>query len=277
MINRALALCFILLFLSHFGIAQWNPPDSLRGIPVRNNCKKTQGGIGMSIQPSLFNLHGIIYLCPDRAQAIDQRHPGASFFFRVHEYGHLALGSRDEAAADAWAAEQLSHTDAGRAVLRAVLAHFVDIGDKFAPYYGTGFYRGVNVATTAGLDRREWPQALLAYQQKWENRLRQNGSISFRSDHGSVFDGLVVIDGNTLGFFDTWHRDRVLPLPVLNVGTHKLSLVNVWSYQLGQNNQLRASVRGMNATTSFTTSNTGDLVGYISESDSAISVQVGRH
>jgi hypothetical protein len=276
MINRALALCFILLFLSHFGMAQWTPPDSLRGIPVRNDCKKTQGGIGMSFQPSLFNLHGIIYLCPDRAQAIDQRHPGASFFFRVHEYGHLALGSRDEAAADAWAAEQLSHTDAGRAVLRAVLAHFVDIGDKFAPYYGTGFYRGVNVATTAGLDRREWPQALLAYQQKWENRLRQNGSISFRGGHGAVFDGLVVIDGNTLGFFDTWHRDRVLPLPVLNEGTHKLSLVNVWSYRLGQNNQLRASVKGMNATTSFTTSNIRELVGYISEDDSAISVQVGR-
>jgi hypothetical protein len=262
------------LSLSYFGIAQWNPADSLRGIPVRNDCKKTQGGIGISFQPSLLNPHGIIYLCPDRAQAIDQRHPGSSFFFRVHEYGHLALGSRDEAAADAWAAEQLSHTDAGRGVLRAVLAHFVDIGDKFAPYYGTGFYRGVNVATTAGLDRREWPQALLAYQQKWENRLKQNGSISFRSDHGSVFDGLVVIDGNTLGFFDTWHRDRVLPLPVLNEGTHKLSLVNVWSYRSGQNNQLRASVRGMNTTTSFTTSNTEDLVCYISENDTDLSVAV---
>jgi hypothetical protein len=276
MIIRSFALSLIFLSLSHFGIAQWNPPDSLRGIPVHNDCKKTRGGIGMSFQPSLFNPRGIIYLCPDRAQAIDQRHPGASFFFRVHEYGHLALGSRDEAAADAWAAEQLSHSDADRAVLRAVLAHFVEIGDKFAPYYGTGFYRGLNVATTGGLDRREWPRALIDYQQKWENRLRQNGSISFRSDHGSVFDGLIVIDGNTLGFFDTWHGDRVLPLPVLNEGTHKLSLVNVWSYRLGQNNQLRASVRGMNATISFTTPQVVNLVGYISESDSAISVQLGR-
>jgi hypothetical protein len=134
MIIRSFALSFIFLSLSHFGIAQWNPPDSLRGIPVRNDCKKTQGGIGISFQPSLFNPRGIIYLCPDRARAIDQRYPGASFFFRVHEYGHLALGSRDEAAADAWAAEQLSHTDMGRAVLRAALAHFVEIGEKFAPY-----------------------------------------------------------------------------------------------------------------------------------------------
>lgn len=228
----------------------------------------------MAIQPSLFNPHGIIFLCPGRAEAIDKRHPGASFFFRVHEYGHLALGTRDEAAVDAWAAEQLSHTDAGRTVLRAVLAHFADIGEKFAPYYGTGFYRGLNVATTAGIDRREWPQALVGYQQKWEARLKQNGSISFRSQLHSVFDGLVVIDDNTLGFFDTLYPDRSLPLPVLKAGTHKLSLVNVWSYRVVENNKVQAAVRGMNATTSFTTSNTGDLVGYISENDTDLSVKV---
>ena len=274
MCSRPFALCFISLSLSHFGVAQWNPPDSLRSIPVRNDCKKTQGGIGMSFQPSLFNPHGIIFLCPERAKAIDQRHPGASFFFRVHEYGHLALGTRDEAAADAWAAGQLSHTDAGRAVLRAVLAHFADIGEKFAPYYGTGFYRGLNVATTAGIDRKEWPQALVAYQQKWEERLKQNGSISFRGQLQSVFDGLVVIDDNTLGFFDTLHADRSLPLPVLKAGTHKISLVNVWSYRIVANGKLQASVRGMNATTSFTTPNSGELVGYISETDSDLSVEV---
>jgi hypothetical protein len=228
----------------------------------------------MSFQPSLLNPHGIIYLCPDRAEAIDQRHPGASFFFRVHEYGHLALGTRDEAAADAWAAEQLSHTDTGRVVLRAVLAHFVDIGQKFAPYYGTGFYRGLNVATTAGIDRREWPQALADYQQKWEDRLKQNGSISFRSVEHSVFDGLVVIDGDTLGFFDTLHRDRLLPLPALNEGTHKLSLVNVWSYRVEANGKQQVLARGMNVTTSFTASRKSDLIGYISESDSDLSVEV---
>ena len=274
MFNRFFPLCLISLSLSHFGIAQWNPPDSLRGIPVRNDCKKTHGLIGLSSQPSLFNPHGIIFLCPDRAAAIEQRHPGASFFFRVHEYGHLALGTRDEASADAWAAEQLSHTDAGRAVLRAVLGHFADIGEKFSPYYGTGFYRALNVATTAGIDRREWPGTLVTYQQKWNDRLKRNGSISFRSKEHTGFDGLVVIDGNTLGFFDTLHPDRVLPLPVLNAGTHKLSLINVWSYQVGQNNKLLALVRGMNATASFTTSNAGDLTGYISGGESDLSVEV---
>jgi hypothetical protein len=272
--SRFFALCLISLSLSHFGIAQWNPPDSLRGIPVRNDCNKTQGGIGKAFQPSLLNPHGIIFLCPDRAEAIEQQHPGASFFFRVHEYGHLALGTRDEAAADAWAAEQLSHSDEGRAILRAVLAYFADIGEKFAPYYGTGFYRGLNVATTAGIDRKEWPETLLDYQRKWEDRLKRNGSISFQSKERSVFDGLVVIDGGTLGFFDTMYADRALPLPGLKEGKHELSLVNVWSYQIGKNHKLLALVRGMNTTASFTTSNTEDLVGYISGSDSDLSVVV---
>ncbi|HYZ75457.1 MAG TPA: hypothetical protein VE641_20425 [Chthoniobacterales bacterium] len=274
MTRSAFALCFILLLLSNLGMGQWNPPESLRSIPVRNDCKKTHGLIGLSSQPSLFNPHGIIFLCPDRAAAIDQRHPGASFFFRVHEYGHLALGTRDEAAADAWAAEQLNQSDAGRVILRAVLAHFADIGEKFAPYYGTGFYRGLNVATTAGIDRKEWPETLVAYQRKWEDRLKRNGSISFRSKEQSVFDGLVVIDGDTLGFFDTMYADRSLALPALKEGKHELSLVNVWSYQIGQNRRLLALVRGMNTTASFTISNTGALVGYISGSESDLSVIV---
>jgi hypothetical protein len=272
MINRT-AVLLISLFLSQLSVAQWNPPDYLQGVPVRSDCKKTQGRIGKSFQPSLLNPHGIIFLCPDRAAAIDNRHPGASFFFRVHEYGHLALGSRDEASTDAWAAEQLSHTDAGRAVVLAVLGHFVDIGDKFSPYYGTGFYRGMNVAKTAGIDRKEWPEALRIYQQKWEDRLKQNGSVSFRSERGSVFDGLVVLDGSTLGFFDTLHTDRSLPLPALSEGVHKLSLVNVWSYRLGPTGKQQAGIKGMSANTSFTTSKAADLIGYISQTDSELSLQ----
>jgi len=89
-----------------------------------------------------------------------------------------------------------------------------------------------------------------------------------------VFDGLVVIDGNTLGFFDTMYADRSLALPALKEGKHELSLVNVWSYQIGQNNKLLALVRGMNATASFTISNTGDLVAYISGGESDLSVVV---
>jgi hypothetical protein len=132
----------------------------------------------------------------------------------------------------------------------------------------------LNVATAAGIDRNEWPETLLSYQQKWDLRRRQNGSISFRSERGSIFDGLVVIDGNTLGFFDTSYADRLLPLPVLKEGVHNLSLVDVWSYAGGGNNKLHAGAKGMSATTSFTTSKAADVVGYISEAESELSVQV---
>jgi hypothetical protein len=274
MIKRGTFTFLMSVLLSHLSDAQWNPPDYLRAIPVHSDCKKTRERIGMSFQPSLLNPHGIIFLCPERAVAIDSRHPGASFFFRVHEYGHLALESRDEAAADAWAAEQLSHTDAGRAILLAVLGHFVDIGDKFSPYYGTGFYRGANIANAAGIDRKEWPTALGRYQQKWDDRLKHNGSISFRSEHGSVFDGLLVIDGKTVGFFDTLHPERSLPLPGLDPGMHKVSLIDVWSYRGDVNSKLNAGAKGMSATASFTTSKAADVVGYISGAESELSVQV---
>ena len=130
------------------------------------------------------------------------------------------------------------------------------------------------MATSAGIDRREWPETLVAYQRKWEDRQKRNGSISFQSKEQSVFDGLVVIDGDTLGFFDTMYADRSLALPALKEGKHELSLVNVWSYQIGQNHKLLALVRGMNTTASFTISNAGDLVGYISGSESDLSVVV---
>jgi len=228
----------------------------------------------MAFQPSLFNPHGVIFLCPERADGIDSRHPGVSLFFRVHEFGHIALGSRDEAAADAWAAGELSRTDAGRAVLVAVLGHFADIGENFSPYYGSGFYRALNVATTAGIDRKEWPPALVSYQQKWEERLRRNGSVRFQTSRASYFDGLVVVDGNTLGFFDTQYSDRILPLPVLTGGPHRLSLVDVWMYRSGANHKLQVAARGMSATASFTTTKVVDLTGYISESDSELSLQL---
>ena len=254
--------------------AQWAPPDDLKAVPVRNDCRKTKGTIGFSFQPSLFNPHGIIFLCPDRAAAIEGASPGASFFFRVHEYGHLALGSRDEAMADAWAADQLGRTDEGKNVLLAVIAYFAGIGDRFAPYYGTGFYRALNVATAGGIDRSRWPASLLAYQQRWTNRLQHNGSIVFRIDKPFSADGLVVIDNRTLGFFDTLHPERVLPLPELSEGTHRILLADVWTYQSGTDHRLQVLDRGRDATASFTIRKRADLMGSISTTDSGLSLSV---
>jgi hypothetical protein len=254
--------------------AQWAPPDDLKAVPVRYDCRKTKGTIGVSFQPSLFNPHGIIFLCPERAVAIDRTSPGASFFFRVHEYGHLALGSRDEAMADAWAADQLGRTDAGKSVLLAVISYFVGIGDRFAPYYGTGFYRALNVATSGGIDRSRWPASLSAYQQRWTDRLQRNGSIVFRADKRFSADGLVVIDNSTLGFFDTLHPERVLPLPELSEGTHRISLANVWTYQFGANHRLQVLERGLNASASFAIQKRVDLTGSISATDTDLSLRV---
>jgi hypothetical protein len=63
-------------------------------------------------------------------------------------------------------------------------------------------------------------------------------------------------------------------LPGLEPGVHKLTLIDVWSYRGDINNKLHAGVKGMSATTSFTTSKAANLVGYISEIESELSVQV---
>jgi hypothetical protein len=263
------------LLLARPVAAQWSPPADLKSVPVRYDCRKTKGTIGMSFQPSLFNPHGIIFLCPDRAAAIDRISPGASIFFRVHEYGHLALGSRDEAMADAWAADQLGRTDNGKSVLLAAISYFAGVGDRFAPYYGTGFYRALNVATSGGIDRSRWPDSLLDYQQRWTDRLQHNGSIVFRTNKQFSADGLVVIDNRTLGFFDTLHPERALPLPELSEGTHRISLTDVWTYQFGTDHRLQALERGLSATASFTIQKGMDLIGSISANDTDLSLSVG--
>jgi hypothetical protein len=267
-------LWLTLFLVAHPLAAQWAPSDDLKPVPVRYDCRKTKGAIGACFQPSLFNPHGIIFLCPNRAAAIDRISPGASFFFRVHEYGHLALGSRDEAMADAWAADQLGRSNEGKSVLLAVISYFVGIGDRFAPYYGTGFYRALNVATSGGIDRTRWPVSLLGYQQRWTSRLQHNGSIVFRTDKRFSADGLVVIDNGTLGFFDTLHPERVLPLPELSEGTHRISLADVWTYEPGTDHRLQVLDRGRTATASFTIQKRVDLVGSISATDTDLSLSV---
>jgi hypothetical protein len=105
---------------------QWLPPDSLRDVPVLDDCNITRHGIGLSVQPNLVYPHGAIFMCSEREREIDARHPGASRFFLVHEYGHLAMHSRLEAVADEWAAKQLARVPAETGTLRAVLLYFVD-------------------------------------------------------------------------------------------------------------------------------------------------------
>src|SRR5260221_12405777 len=129
----ALGFAGFLFGVSHSGKAQWTPPPSLQNVPVREDCGKTKGGIGISFQPTLFDPQGAIYLCPRRALEIDRAYSGASLFFRIHEYGHLPLHTRNETLADAWAPEQLSHSISVRGTLAGCPLYFILPRKRFAP------------------------------------------------------------------------------------------------------------------------------------------------
>jgi hypothetical protein len=93
-------------------------------------------------------------------RSIDAKHPGASRFFMVHEYGHLALHTENEAAADEWAAKQLAAIPKERETLRAVLQHFMDSAEVYDPLYGTGIDRAFRIANAARLPTTDWPARL---------------------------------------------------------------------------------------------------------------------
>ena len=214
--------------------AQWTPPPSLQNVPVLEDCAKTKGGIGISFQPTLFDPHGAIFLCPRRALEIDRAHPGASLFFRVHEYGHLALHTRNEALADGWAAEQLSHSTAGRKTLEAVLSYFSHLGKRFALMYGTGDDRALTVAESGQVPREQWPSALVEYQRSLNEKRARNGTIRLRTSDQTA-DGLLWIDDQLVGFVSTAEAYRNPPMPNLSGRTHSLRLQDIWVSQVSGN------------------------------------------
>jgi hypothetical protein len=207
--------------------AQWTPPASLQNVPVLEDCGKTKGGIGISFQPTLFDPHGAIFLCPARALEIDRAHPGASLFFRVHEYGHLALHTRNEALADAWAAEQLSRSTAGRKTLESVLFYFTHLGKRFALMYGTGYNRALTVAEAGQIPREQWPPALAEYQRGLNEERARNGTIQLRMPE-QIADGLLWIDDQLVGFVSTEGNYRNPPVPDLSGRSHNLRLQDAW-------------------------------------------------
>lgn len=227
-LGTAPAFGFFLLFLSgSAGEAQWTPPPSLQKVPVREDCAKTNGGIGLSLQPTVFEPHGAIFLCPKRALEIDRAHPGASFFFRVHEYGHLALHTRNEALADGWAAQQLTHSVSGQTTLKAVFAYFNELGKRFAPMYGTGYDRALTVADLGQIPREQWPRSLAEYERIRSEERARNGAIHLHANNQTA-DGLLWIDDQLVGFVSTAKAYRNPPVPNLSGRTHRLRLQDVW-------------------------------------------------
>jgi hypothetical protein len=212
---------------------QWVPPAALRDVPVRSDCKMTRHGVGVSIQPTLFYPSGAIFLCSQREREIDIRHPGASRFFLVHEYGHLAMRTREEAVADEWAAKQLAMVPAERGTLRAALSYFVDQGMLFDPLYGTGLDRALRVARAAGIAEREWPLPLVAYAKAQEQKRAAGTALRLRVKDGypNAAQMVVWIDRQPIGVLSNVDGERPLELPKLSPGRHLLHALDVWLYR----------------------------------------------
>jgi hypothetical protein len=235
---------------------QWIPPLELRGVPVIADCKMARHGIAMNIQPNIVYPHGAIFMCPERELEIDKRHPGAARFFLVHEYGHLALRTREETVADEWAAKQLSGVPSERAALRAVLEHFVEQGGVFDPSYGTGLDRALRVAKAAGLPQNEWPDQLVSFARS-QVRMRANQkTLSLQKPEGyaNAAQMTIFMDRKPLGFLSNVDEVQVLELPSLASGRHLLQAEQIWIYHIGEGEQKTEIARGLSAETEFVAS-----------------------
>ena len=87
--------------------AQWRPTGVLATVPVIRECDETGGDIAVTrLDPPT------IYVCPRVVELARKADPGVEHFFLVHEYGHIAMQSGDESAADCWAARELAKASA---------------------------------------------------------------------------------------------------------------------------------------------------------------------
>ncbi len=250
------------LWVPRRGQGQWTPPAALRNVPVLADCKLTRGGVGASLQPTLFYPKGAIFLCPEREREIDARHPGASRFFLVHEYGHLATRSREEAVADEWAAKQLAEVPAERATLRAALLHFVDKGNIFDPLYGTGLDRALRVARAAGISEKYWPQPLVKYANAQKVSRATGTSLALLRPDGytNAAQMILSIDRQPVGVLSDVEGARPLELRKLALGRHLVQALQVWLYHVEADGTKSEVARRLEAECQFVSTGTQDVV-----------------
>jgi hypothetical protein len=250
---RLILLLLGMVGLAHQGHGQWVPPAELRNVPVLEDCKMTRHGVGVAVHSTLFYPKGAIFLCPERERAIDARHPGASRFFLIHEYGHLAMRTREEAIADEWAAKQLASVPGGRSILQAVLLHFADHGALFDPLYGTGFDRALRIARAAGIGPRDWPASLLAYEKSVEAKTATGTELTLRRVDGytNAAQMIIRLDRQTIGFLSNVDENTPLELPKLAPGRHLVQAAQVWLYHTDPSGTKSEVTRGLQAETEF--------------------------
>jgi len=249
--------------------AQWAPPSSLRKVRVRDDCVRTRHGIGLSVQPSPILPNGEIFFCQDRARAIDAVRPGASKFFLVHEYGHLALHTRDEAEADEWAARQLAAAAGGKQILEAVVLHFLDEATRFDPLYGSGLDRALRIARAGGIPETVWPPRLRGYEQTRATAVAQGVTIRLRLAPGYTnrAEMIVSVDNQVIGFL-TNRLDEPMVLPRFGAGLHRLNVSDVWLFHIEEDGKRFEIARRLYAETEFRLTTSRQLaldLGYDSE------------
>jgi hypothetical protein len=235
------------------GYGQWVPPKELRNVPIFENGQMSHHRVGVSIQPNPIYQGGAIFMCSEREREIDRRRPGAARFFLVHEYGHLALRTREEAVADEWAAKQLSAIPSERGTLRAVLMYFVEQARVFDPLYGTGLDRGLRVAQAAQLPQNEWPIELAAYAKSEADKRASRMTLTLQMSEGyaNAAQMTIFLDRQPLGFLSNVDEVKTLELPSLTPGRHLLQAEQVWIYHVEAGDEKAEVARGLRAETQF--------------------------
>ena len=112
--------------------AQWVARGELARVLVVRDCDETGGDVAVSrLNPPT------VYVCDRVVRLIRAKDPGAEQFYFVHEFGHIALQTSSESAADCWAARELVGAPNGSRALRIAIAHFRSRGDEPSTHYGS--------------------------------------------------------------------------------------------------------------------------------------------
>jgi hypothetical protein len=140
----AMPMALLLALHASDASAQWVPTGALAAIPVIRDCNETGGDVAVSrLDPPT------VYLCPNVMALVRKQDPGAEHFYFVHEFGHLAQNTTDEAAADCWAARELAKAPHGDRYLAAAIAHFQKRPADYSPRYGTPAARAERIRECA--------------------------------------------------------------------------------------------------------------------------------
>jgi hypothetical protein len=140
---------------------------------VVHDCDETGGDVAVSrLDPPT------VYVCDRVVRLVRAKDPGAEHFYFVHEFGHIALQTSSESAADCWAARELVAAPNGSRTLRIAIAHIRSRGDEPSARYGSPRERAERIRSCADEARPSWdadgPQSP---RRKPPIRVQQSGSV----------------------------------------------------------------------------------------------------